>query len=757
MLNLSRTAKIALRCFIGFFAALNYAFPLDANEKNPATKFVAKQELPVHAGPHKKYYQTGTLERGVAVDVYVETGDGWAGIRPPEGSHDWLNAEHAYLLPGGKRAEIVGAETPAWIGTPLSVPKTFQWQIQLKPTQVVDVIGEATQAIGSDKKQLWYKILPPPGEFRWIRTEGIASAPPSSVAMQQKQESSEDESETQQASFSSQTNSDSSKGYNPVRPAVASQSKSLLKSKHRSGSSRLVNTEYSDGMGETGVAINGVSEEIQSDMISESEPEFMEYDPAYDEGVVFDEGVSEDCGCSSCGAACEGNVCNSCVNHQTDSFDQWDATEASGKVRFRPLTRLLGLIGLAVVEGERVEPLPGPVNYRSPYGQATGMRAMFGNAEPEPVYYADETFNVQSPRLTDRFDHLPRPMRRLRNATMGNWLGANESPLSSQSMASSKESSIGSASSMLGNQRFGDQNGLLSARLGNSIGDVDSSLARRDEGGFSSSMASSNVSSNLNASSNYNWNLREVVPVSSETVDLQFTTPEIQNSMLDLTRIVSQPTELWELAPLASKAQTWIDQSTDPIARGEARLLLERIESFEMLRRRSTSLSTSAAYLTNSTGSINGLGMSGGIGNVTSNGNFNPVNSSKGFNLAGFEKPVTGSNTSLTSSGGLNLQGNSNPIAGGSSNNLQAPDRNPDGTQASDASGWLVQVYSGIPGQPEFALTDDNGAVITYVQPTPGMNLRRYLKQPVGIYGVKGYLPNINAKQIIAERIVRLR
>jgi hypothetical protein len=37
------------------------------------------------------------------------------------------------------------------------------------------------------------------------------------------------------------------------------------------------------------------------------------------------------------------------------------------------------------------------------------------------------------------------------------------------------------------------------------------------------------------------------------------------------------------------------------------------------------------------------------------------------------------------------------------------------------------------------------------------MNLRRYLKQPVGIYGMKGYLPQLSARQIVAERIVRIR
>jgi hypothetical protein len=77
--------------------------------------------------------------------------------------------------------------------------------------------------------------------------------------------------------------------------------------------------------------------------------------------------------------------------------------------------------------------------------------------------------------------------------------------------------------------------------------------------------------------------------------------------------------------------------------------------------------------------------------------------------------------------------------------------------QAGDASGWLVQVHTSYPGQPEFALTDDAGNVITYVQSTPGLNLRRYLQQPVTVYGLRGYVPNLASKQIVAERVVRVR
>jgi len=61
------------------------------------------------------------------------------------------------------------------------------------------------------------------------------------------------------------------------------------------------------------------------------------------------------------------------------------------------------------------------------------------------------------------------------------------------------------------------------------------------------------------------------------------------------------------------------------------------------------------------------------------------------------------------------------------------------------------------PGQPTHALTDQQGQVIAYVSGLPGMNLNLNLNQPVGIKGLRGYLPQLQKAHIRAERIVRLK
>jgi hypothetical protein len=95
------------------------------------------------------------------------------------------------------------------------------------------------------------------------------------------------------------------------------------------------------------------------------------------------------------------------------------------------------------------------------------------------------------------------------------------------------------------------------------------------------------------------------------------------------------------------------------------------------------------------------------------------------------------------------------PIAPPSNFSDAIPLRSP--ASESEMSGWLVAVHTSLPGQPEFAITDDLGNVKAYVRPTTGLNLRRYVQQPVTVFGPQGFLPNLNAKQVVADRVVRLR
>ena len=73
-----------------------------------------------------------------------------------------------------------------------------------------------------------------------------------------------------------------------------------------------------------------------------------------------------------------------------------------------------------------------------------------------------------------------------------------------------------------------------------------------------------------------------------------------------------------------------------------------------------------------------------------------------------------------------------------------------------DGSGWLVPVHSTTGAAPPFALLDAQGEVLGYVSPTPGLNLQRYLRKQVGLFGLRGYVPTLNKPHVTAERVVEL-
>jgi hypothetical protein len=73
-----------------------------------------------------------------------------------------------------------------------------------------------------------------------------------------------------------------------------------------------------------------------------------------------------------------------------------------------------------------------------------------------------------------------------------------------------------------------------------------------------------------------------------------------------------------------------------------------------------------------------------------------------------------------------------------------------------DAVGILRPVVSRRPGAPQFALVDDRGQVISFVTPSPDVNLQPYLGHRVGITGNRGFIPEFNRAHVTAGRVTPL-
>ncbi len=77
-------------------------------------------------------------------------------------------------------------------------------------------------------------------------------------------------------------------------------------------------------------------------------------------------------------------------------------------------------------------------------------------------------------------------------------------------------------------------------------------------------------------------------------------------------------------------------------------------------------------------------------------------------------------------------------------------------TSIYDTAGWLMKVHTSDQPAPPYAILDDNGQVLEFVSPAPGLNLHRYLKKRVGIFGYQSYLADLKTPHITVYRIVDL-
>jgi hypothetical protein len=164
---------------------------------------------------------------------------------------------------------------------------------------------------------------------------------------------------------------------------------------------------------------------------------------------------------------------------------------------------------------------------------------------------------------------------------------------------------------------------------------------------------------------------------------------------VDLSLMIAQDRSQWNLPLLRRRVETLVESGADPISRGRARLMLDKIKQFEEVFDRDSRTLVGGARAT-----------SGQASNGT-------------------EK------TSPTSS-------------------LADP--------RYDAQGWLKPVVSRKSDKPvaPYAVVDADGKPLCFVSPSPGLNLRRYENKQVGLYGRRGYLEELKKPHLMAERVIEL-
>lgn len=174
------------------FAFANATTAQDDLSSEPYSVYVAKEKVFARCGPSAEYYRTDPLRPGQKLDVYLETDDGWLGVRPLDDSFCWIPESAVEVQSDAKTAVVTEDRTVCWIGTHLGRARQYRWQVQLAEGERLTILGRSERD-GPDGPQMWFRIVPPSGEFRWVRKDQVVDSSEKLVAILQSNQRSQPE------------------------------------------------------------------------------------------------------------------------------------------------------------------------------------------------------------------------------------------------------------------------------------------------------------------------------------------------------------------------------------------------------------------------------------------------------------------------------------------------------------------------------------------------------------------------------------
>jgi hypothetical protein len=194
---------------------------------------------------------------------------------------------------------------------------------------------------------------------------------------------------------------------------------------------------------------------------------------------------------------------------------------------------------------------------------------------------------------------------------------------------------------------------------------------------------------------------------------------DLDDVNLSLSQEIVREIGQWNLQPILVAAERLIASAPTPAQLDQARGLARRAAEFASLQRRHQEVVSQTRQL-----------LAAGQAPAT------PGGSATAIPTAAAEAPLAGSREEVvgTSRSAANL----------------AP------AVRYDGQGWLIPVYTSRTDLPRYALTDEQGTIVHFVAPAPGLNLRRYLRKRVGVLGTLQSTATDQPGRLVARRVVQL-
>jgi uncharacterized protein YraI len=212
---------------------------------------------------------------------------------------------------------------------------------------------------------------------------------------------------------------------------------------------------------------------------------------------------------------------------------------------------------------------------------------------------------------------------------------------------------------------------------------------------------------------------------------------QVEELHIALSLLVTREIEQWDLDSLKQRADALAQQAADTKLSQEINAISQRMRDFETLRRRYQKAQEPDV----SNHQVGGKGAGNNNDGNNNDGNDGDANSEIEKHGVSAAPRLLQNDWARDIDAAIGPEVTQTAAASGDSRY--------------DAEGWLMPVHSAKRVAPPFAVLDDDGRVRAYVTPVPGLNLRRYAKQYVGLVGDRRYVDTLRAPHITAERVVK--
>jgi len=217
-------------------------------------------------------------------------------------------------------------------------------------------------------------------------------------------------------------------------------------------------------------------------------------------------------------------------------------------------------------------------------------------------------------------------------------------------------------------------------------------------------------------------------PVGSLDVD------NVEELEVRLSQAVVQPPKQWELGPLEAAANDLLAETKSPPVRAQLREVLERIARFQEVQQRYNNLASPTLSSSVARDPI--------AADPFASTDANNSNSST----------LTGLSSNIRARALQDLEGQA--IRGGSGSRASARDAIASVNKPLyAATGLLKPVISKRAEAPQYALVDERGKVVSFVTPTPDLNLNPYVGRRIGVHGTRGFMPEYRRAHVTAGRV----